>query len=109
MQLKMGMPKDLQEKISFTSKVGSVKMNKIFKSLSPDARRFGETIKFREMKADTKYLPFSKYYGQKNFLEKMTEKFNTKSPVSDYFGDFVKQFGERALKAENCKRPATQR
>jgi len=38
-QLKEGMPKETQELVSFVSRVGSVKMSKVFKNLSPDERR----------------------------------------------------------------------
>mmetsp|Transcript_30222 Transcript_30222/g.29713 ORF Transcript_30222/g.29713 Transcript_30222/m.29713 type:complete len:135 (+) Transcript_30222:111-515(+) len=80
MQLKQGMPKELQQKISFMTRIGSVKMSKVFKTLSPDARR--------ELRKESKYLPFSQYYGDAEFMTKMMQRYGTKSAISDYYDTF---------------------
>ncbi|CAI2361328.1 unnamed protein product [Moneuplotes crassus] len=92
MQLKQGMPKELQEKISFMTRVGSVKMNKVFKTLSPDQRR--------ELRKEAKYLPFSQYYGDGEFMTEMMKKNGTKSVISDYCDTFNKKV--KSLKGSNC-------
>jgi hypothetical protein len=55
--------KDTQKLVSFFSKVGPVKMKKVFRNLSMGERRLVRVNMCRKLGQESKYLPFGKYFG----------------------------------------------